>query len=187
MDCNVLLQRQLANRLVCQSQQIAVGPTGATGSFGPTGSTGAPAPTIGLTKSFTIFVDYTAANSLKRVYIPPGLFTNPLLSSGGTFSANVGTDLVFLGNPTIVMQNTTYRFIVGLFANGYTSTNGGQWQLVSPSQVRPGAGYLNVTTTADYTATIGTDLGAINGGNLSTYPSSGIAAGFLGIITLFYI
>jgi hypothetical protein len=130
-------------------------------------------------------VDYTAANALKRVYIPPGLFTNPLLSGGGTFSANVGTDLVFLGNPTIAIQNTTYPFIVGLFASGYVSS--GQWQLVSPSQIRPGIAYLNVTTLADYSATLGADLGAINGGNLAVYPSSGTGAGFLGMITLFYM
>lgn len=185
MDCNELLRRQLANRLVCQSQQIAIGPTGPTGSYGGTGPTGSPAPTIGLAKSFTIFLDYTAANALSRVYIPPGLFANLPLSAGGTFTANQGTDLVFLGNPTLVMQNTSYPFIVGLFANGYVTT--AQWQLVSPSQTRPGNGYLNVTTTADYSATIGADLGAINGGNLSVYPSTGTGAGFLGMITLFFI
>jgi hypothetical protein len=138
-------------------------------------------------KAFTIFVDYSAANALSRVYIPPGLFTNPLLSAGGTFTANVGTDLVFVGNPTIVMRNTTYAFIVFLSANGYVTTSGGQWQLVSPSQIRPGNGYLNVTTTLDYTATIGADLAAINGANLSVYPTTGTAAGFLGIITLYYM
>jgi hypothetical protein len=83
------------------------------------------------------------------------------------------------------MENTTYAFIVGLFANGYVAS--GQWQLVSPAQTRPGIGYLNVTTSADYTATIGADLGAINGGNLSVYPSSGTASGFLAMITLFYL
>ncbi len=187
MNSGELTRIQLANRLLCASQQISIGPTGPAGTAGGTGPTGSPAPTIGLARSFTIFVDYTAANALSRVYIPPGLFANAPLSAGGTFTANQGTDLVFLGNPTIVMQNMGYPFIVGLFANGYTNTSGGQWQLTSPSQVRPGAGYLNVTTTADYAATIGADLGAINGGNLSVYPSSGTAAGFLGMITLFYI
>jgi hypothetical protein len=136
-------------------------------------------------KAFTLFVDYSGVAALSRVYIPPGLFTNPLLSAGGTFTANVGTDLVFLGNPTIIMRNTTYPFIVSLSANGYVTS--AQWQLVSPSQIRPGNGYLNVTTTVDYAATIGTDLGAINGANLSIYPSTGTAAGFLGIITLYYM
>ena len=184
MNSGELTRIQLANRLVCASQQISVGPTGPAGGTGPTGS---PAPTIGLAKSFTIFVDYTAANALSRVYIPPGLFANSPLSGGGTFTSNQGTDLVFLGTPTITMRNTRYPFVVGLFASGYTSPTGGQWQLVSPSQIRPGAGYLNVTTTTDYSVTIGTDLGAINGGNLSVHPSSGIAAGFLGMITIIYI
>jgi hypothetical protein len=182
MDCNELLRRQLANRLVCQSQQIAIGPTGGTGPAGPPGP---PSSTSIFAKSFTIFLDYTAANAISRVYIPPGLFANPPLSAGGTFDADQGTDLIFSGNPRIVMENTSYAFIVGLFANGYVTS--GQWQLVSPAQIRPGIGYLNVTTTADYTATIGADLGAINGGNLSVYPSSGTAAGFLGMITLFYL
>ena len=184
MNSGELTRIQLANRLVCASQQISIGPTGPAGGIGPTGS---PAPTIGLARSFTIFLDYSATNALSRVYIPPGLFANAPLSAGGTFTANQGTDLVFLGNPTIVMQNMRYPFIVGLFANGYISTSGGRWELTSPSQIRNAAGYLYVTTTADYTATIGADLGAINGGNLSTYPSSGTAAGFLGMITLFYM
>jgi hypothetical protein len=130
-------------------------------------------------------VDYSASAALSRVYIPPGLFANAPLSAGGTFSANQGTDLVFLGNPTIVMRNTTYAFVINLSANGYVTS--GQWQLVSPSQIRPGNGYLNVTTLTDYNTTIGTDLGAINGANLSVYPSTGIAAGFLGVITLYYM
>lgn len=184
MNSGELTRIQLANRLVCASQQISIGPTGPAGGTGPTGS---PAPTIGLARSFTIFLDYSATNAISRVYIPPGLFANAPLSAGGTFTANQGTDLVFLGNPTIDIQNTTYPFIVGLFANGYTSTSGGRWELTSPSQIRPGAGYLNVTTTADYTATIGADLGAVNGGSLTPRPSSGIGAGFLGMITLFYM
>ena len=165
------------------------GATGQTGSTGRTGSTGSTGPTgPGNTyaiKTFTIFVDYSAAAALSRVYIPPGLFANAPLSAGGTFSTNQGTDLIFLGNPTIAMRNTRYPFIVNLSANGYVTS--AQWQLVSPSQIRPGNGYLNITITADYAATIGTDLGAINGANLSVYPSTGTAAGFLGMITLYYI
>jgi hypothetical protein len=131
-------------------------------------------------------VDYNTSNSLKRVYIPPGLFTNVALSGGGVFTADVGTDLVFVGRPTITMRNTTYAFIIGLFANGYLTS--GQWQLVSPSQIRPGnISYLNVAIPADYSATLGADLGAINGGNLSVYPSTGTGAGFLGMITVFYL
>ena len=182
------------------SGPIGTGPTGATGTLGSTGPTGytGPTGTTGATgpfnttyvKSFTLFLDYSATNALSRLRIPPGLFTNPLLSAGGTFTANVGTDLVFIGNASasIIMRNTTYPFIVGLFANGYvTAGSSGQWQMVSPSQIRPGVSYLNVTTAADYSATIGADLGAINGGNLSVYPSSGVAAGFLGTLTIFYM
>jgi len=163
------------------------GNTGPTGGTGPTGNTGPTGPgNTNASKSFTIFLDYSAANAIKRVYIPPGMFTNPPLSAGGTFTADVGTDLVFLGNPTVAIRNTTYPFIVGLFANGYVTT--GEWQLTSPSQIRPGnISYLNVTITADHAATIGANLTAINGGNLSVYPSTGTAAGFLAMITVFYL
>jgi len=179
MDSSELLRIRLANRLVCASQQISIGPTGPTG-----GSSTIP----GALKAFTIYVDYSAANQISRVYVPPYLFGSaaaPILQLGGVFTADVGTDLVFLGNPTIVMNNTTYAFAAGLSANGYVVT--GRWQIVPPSNIRPATGFLNYTITADYGLTLTTDLGAINGQNFSVYPMTGTAAGFLATITIFFV
>ena len=94
MNCSQLLNRSLANQLVCQTQQIAIGPTGPaggesipgpTGRTGPTGSTG-PAgdkyasattttviftPTIGGSQSFFIAtgLSYIPGNSVVVVII----------------------------------------------------------------------------------------------------------------------
>jgi len=180
MNSSELLRINTAGNLQCRQLNNLIGPTGSAGPTGPQG----PVYT-NYVKSFTLFLDYSAANAISRVYVPPGLFTTSPLAEGGTFTANVGTDLIFLGNPSIAMQNTTYPFIVGIFANGYISSN--QWQLMSPSQIRSGIDYVNVTTTADYSATIGANLAPINGGQLSNYPITGTAAGFLAMITLFYL
>jgi len=180
MNSSELLRINTAGNLQCRQLNNLIGPTGSSGPTGPQG----PVYT-NYVKSFTLHLDYSAAGAISRVYVPPGLFTNPLLADGGIFANNVGSDLIFLGNPTIAMQNTTNAFIVGLFANGYVSS--GQWQLMSPSQIRSGIDFVNVTTTADYSATIGANLGPINGGQLSIYPTTGTAAGFLAMITLFYL
>lgn len=198
MDCNELLRRQLANRLVCQSQQIAIGPTGPTGYNGydgSTGPTGAPAPIIGLTRSFTIFIDYSSVASISRLYIPPGLFTTaayPGLSDGGVFTTDQGSDLIFLtGAPgfplnTITMANTTNSFCVGITVSGYVSTNGGEW---NPS---PGGNISNTqisySQTSDYSIKLkGLSLTSINGASLTPRPTTGVAAGFLATVTLFYV
>ena len=180
MDCNELLRRQLANRLVCQSQQIAIGPTGGTGPFGPTGP---PASTAGLTKSFTILVDYSTQSSISRVSIPAGLFTNPTLSGGGVFTADVGTDLVFFGLDTITCANTTSAFVNGMSASGYISS--GQWIPIPGGNIGPTKVYYSITT--DYSTQLrGLNLTNINGANVAVRPGAGVAAGFLATVTLFY-
>jgi len=155
---------------------------------GPTGPRG-PSETIpGALKAFTIFVDYSAANAISRVYIPPFMFgvgADPSLPPGGVFTTNVGTDLVFLGNPTIVMAHTNYAFATSLSANGYITQ--GQWQIVPPANIRPQNGFLNYSITNDNSITIGADLQPINGANLAVKPTSGVAAGFLATITIFYM
>ena len=179
MNSSQLLVRQMNTINNCAAYNTLVGPTGPRG----------PSETIpGALKAFTIFVDYSAANAISRVYIPPYLFgagADPRLPPGGVFTTNIGTDLVFLGNPTIVMAHTTYAFASSLSANGYITA--GQWQIVPPANIRPQTGYLNYTITNDYGITIGTDLQPINGTNLSVKPTSGIASGFLATITIFYV
>ena len=178
MNSGELLRIQLANRLLCASQQLCSGATGPAG-----GSETIP----GALKAFTIFVDLSAAAVVSRVYIPPKLFadSNPVLAAGGTFTTNQGADLVFLGQPSIVLNNTRYAFPTGLSGNGYIYA--GKWEIVPPANIRPATGYLNYTTVADYSATIGVDLNQINGANLSVRPTTGAAAGFLATITIFYM
>lgn len=180
MDCNELLRRQLANRLICQTQQIAIGPTGGTGPFGPTGP---PASITGLMKSFTIFVDYSTQSAISRVNIPAGLFTNPTLSAGGVFTADVGTDLVFFGLDNITCANTTYAFVNNIAASGYISSS--QWIPIPGGNIGPTKTYYSVT--ADNSVQIkGLNLTNINGANTATRPGAGVAAGFLATVTLFY-
>lgn len=178
MDSSELLRIRLANRLACASQQIAIGPTGPTG-----GSSTIP----GALKAFTIYVDYSAANQISRVYIPPYLFGSaaaPILQLGGVFTADVGTDLVFLGNPTIVLNNTTYAFVSSMNASGFVAA--GAWQPINAGNIRAGSVFYSVTS--DYRVTLnGLNLSNINGANTTVYPITGTAAGFLATITIFYV
>ena len=179
MNSGELLRLQLANRLLCSQQQ---------GCMGATGPAGGSATIPGALKAFTIYLDYSLAGSISRVYIPPGLFgpaADPRLVVGGTFLGDVGSDLVFLGLPTVTMANTAYAFAAGLSANGYIAA--GKWQIVPPSNIRPGAGFLNYSFINDYGVTITTDLASLNGANTLAYPTTGAAAGFLATITIFYV
>jgi len=138
-------------------------------------------------KAFTIFLDYSAINAISRVYIPPGLFSsaNPTLAAGGIFTAD-NTDLIFLGGQTITMNNTTYPFISLINASGYIPVGTGLWQPVLGGRIGPGA--INYQVASDYTNIItGLDLTNINGASLVPKPTTGIAAGFLATLTIFYV
>jgi hypothetical protein len=177
MDSSELLRIRLANRLLCASQQISVGPTGPTGGVGPQ-------PTLtGQTRGFTIYFDYSSGTGISRVYIPPGLLTN--IPAGGTFTANQGSDLVFLGTANIILGDTIYPFVCGMLASGYISA--GRWQPVPPAAMNPSAGTVTYSVSSDSNVSIvGLDAAGINGGNISTRPTTGVAAGFLGSVTIFY-
>ena len=174
MNSGELLRLQLANRLLCATQQVC-------------GAASAPVTIPGNQKAFTIYVDFSAPAAISRVYIPPQLFSdaNPVLAAGGTFIGNVGTSLVFLGDSSIKLNNTRYAFPMNISANGYVAA--AQWQIVPPANIRPATGYVNYTSIADYSATINLDLNPINGGNLAIYPTTGVAAGFLATVTVFYV
>lgn len=181
MNSSQLLNRELANRLVCQSQQIAIGPTGPTGTPGPY-------VTIpGALKAFTIFLDYTSGNSISRVYIPPGLFgsANPTLAAGGVFTADEGTDLLFQGVTTITMNNTAYAFVSAISASGYIPAGG--WQNIQGGKYGAGNSGLYFSVTNDNSVIInGVNLGNFNGGVVSQAPT-GLAAGFVATVTIFYV
>ena len=184
MNSGELTRIQLANRLVCASQQISIGPTGPAGGIGPTGS---PAPTTGATKSFTIFVDFVAGSGIDSVYIPPGLFSATAagtLSLGGTFGADVSPDLVFKGLNQITIGHTQFAFITGIAASGYYAS--GQWNPIAGGNI--GNTKLHYQITTDNSAIIANVTATnITGGNTATRPSGTSADGYLATITLFYL
>jgi len=165
---------------VCQTQQIAIGPTG------PTGTTGTTNIIPGAMKAFTLFLDYSTANAISRVYVPPGLFSpaNPTLAAGGIFTADQGTDLIFLGSASPVLNNTAYPFAVGINCSGYISA--GRWQPILGGNIGPGV--VNYSVVNDYSVNLyGLDLANINGASVAPKPTTGVAAGFLATITIFYV
>ena len=159
------------------------GYTGYTGSTGPTGITGPTgADGGGNSKSYVIFIDYSTGAAISRVKIPAGLFTNPTLSGGGVFTADVGTDLVFFGLDNISCNNTTNAFVTGINASGYVAS--GNWQPIAGGNISATKTYYSFS--ADYSVQIkGLNLTNINGSSL-TRPSTGTGTGFLATITLFY-
>jgi hypothetical protein len=184
MDCNELLRRQLANRLVCQSQQIAIGPTGGTGPAGPPGP---PSPSSIFAKSFTIFIDFAVGAGISAVYIPPGLFSSAAsgnLSQGGRFTADVGSDLNFYGLDKITLNSTQFGFITGITASGFYAS--GYWNPVAGGNIGNTKLYYQITT--DYSAVIGNvNLTLLTGGNSAVRPTGTSADGYLATITLFYL
>jgi hypothetical protein len=152
--------------------------TGPTGPIGPTGAAGG----VGTTTSYVIFVDYSTGAAISRVKIPAGLFTNPILSGGGVFTSDVGTDLVFFGLDNITCNNTTNAFVTGIQVSGYVAS--GNWQPIAGGNISATKTYFSFS--ADYSVQMkGLNLTNINGSSL-TRPSTGTGTGFLATITLFY-
>ena len=183
MDCSELLRIRLANTLYCRQQNIC-------GNETPVQT-----PVI---KSFTIFLDYSSGTAISSVYIPPGLYSStayPSLILGGTFTNDVGTDLVFIGGTSIQLQNTAYAFVTTISASGcirYTRAGTPpvytpKWQSVAAVNFTPVGGIYYLITSPNMIKIQGLELAALNGGNLSSYTTEGPGAGFLASITLFYI
>ena len=173
MNSSQLLVKQMNNINNCLAYNTLVGPTGPRG----------PSDTIpGALKAFTVFIDYSGGSAISRVYVPPYLFgagADPRLPPGGIFTADVGTDLVFLGLSTVSLQNTAYAFVSTIGVSGY---GGSSWQ------TRVAADVIYHSSTADYSVTInGLTATNANGGNTSTRPLTGVSTGFLAAITIFYM
>jgi len=187
MDANTLLRTQLAGRLICESKQIAIGPTGPTGTSSPS------LPIPGALKAFTLYLDYSAIGIISRVYVPPGFFTAsayPGLAAGGTFTADQGSDLVFLASTagSIDMNNVTYAFCTAMSVSGYVnkSPTTGEWNPIPGGNI--GNTQVHYSQANDYAITLkGLSLTNINGSSLTPRPSAGVAAGFLATVTLFYV
>lgn len=150
------------------------------GINGPTGSTGPS----GLQKAYTLFLDYSAGNAISRIYLPPGFSTTPSLAAGGVFTADVGSDLVFLGMSNITITNTINAFPIGLSATGYTASS--YWQ-PTPQSSLGGTG-VSWQNTADNTLSINSaSASRINGGNVANRPGSGVLSGWLATLTIYYL
>ena len=178
MDCSELLRIRLANTLYCRQQNIC-------GNETPVQT-----PVI---KSFTIFLDYSTPTAINSVYIPPGLFgsaAEPSLVLGGTFTNDVGLDLVFKNLTSINLQNTTYAFVNSFAASGCVSdtTISTKWQSVNPSNIGYPTQAIRYSITSPNTIKLyGLELAKFNGGDITTHGTSGPGAGFLASITLFYV
>jgi hypothetical protein len=180
MDSSERLRLQLAKQLECTRNNICIGPTGLTGPTGPEGPTG-PA---GYQKLFTLYLDFSSGTALKRIYIPPGFSTSASLAAGGIFTADSPPDLVFFGTTNITIQNTTYAFPVGLYATGYITSK--YWSPVALSVL--GGGNLTWQNTVDNVLSLkGVTPGRVNGGNVAVYPTTGVLAGWLGTLTIYYL
>ena len=185
MDANTLLRTQIASRLICESRQIAIGPTG------PIGPVGTSNTIPGAIKALTLYLDYSAIGAISRVYVPPGFFTSaayPGLAAGGTFTADQGSDLIFLGSGSVQINNTTYAFCTSISVSGYVnkSPTTGEWNPVPGGNI--GNTQIHYSQPNDYGLTLkGLSLTNINGSSLTPRPSAGVAAGFLATVTLFYV
>ena len=181
MNSSELLRIKLANGLYCASNQISIGPTGSTGPAGPS----AGPISSGVMKGFTIYANYLNSNSIISVYIPPGLFPDEPLASGGNFTSNVGTSLVFYGLSSITLSGTTYRIVCGILASGFTVSR--QWSPAPYGNIQAGRIYYTVPSFNTVSLT-GLNLTNINGGNIAITPGpSDPLFGYLATITIFYI
>jgi hypothetical protein len=190
MNSGELLRRKLATVLLCEKDQLTSGPTGPSGQQGQTGPTGPIAEANSNTmKTFTLYLDYSTTvqngiNGITRLYLPAGLSTDPSISAGGEFSADIPGVLVFNGLNTININNTTFPMPIGLSATGYTGTN---WSLTAYGIIGT-AGRIVFTSSADYTINLtGLTPSNMNGGNVANRPSSGILSGWLGTLTIYFL
>ena len=181
-DTNLLKLGDGATQWDNQTYLGFTGPTG-PGGGGPTGSPGPTGPASTPTKTFTLYLDYSSPTAISSVYVPPGLFTNPLLSDGGVFTSDVGTDLVFYGLSSLSLENTTYANVATFGAAGYIPSEA--WVPVAGGNIGPTKLYYSMTN--DFSVTVnGLGLTNINGGNTAVKPS-GRLAGYLAMVTLTYI
>jgi hypothetical protein len=190
MNSSQLLQKQAANNYICSQTLMAVGPTGPMGPMtpGPQGSIGPTGPpgVSSQVNAFTIFLDYTTSSpTLSRVKIPPGLLT--AYPDGGLFTAD-SPGIAFITKTDLTLTGTTYPFITGMNISGYipsTTPGLGAWSPINGGNIGLQCTY---SSASDYNIIIkNLSLTYINGGNSGTKPTTGIAAGFLVTVTLFYM
>jgi hypothetical protein len=196
MSCSSdLLRIRLAQRLYCERNQIinsgacGGGGTGGTGTTGPTGPTGpagdtGPQGPAGNLKSFTFYLDWSASNSLSRIYVPPGFSTTV---PAGIYTANQGTNLVFVGTSDITITGTD-TFPTDMSCTGYTNSE--YWTPMQQGLIGASNGPTWQNTQDNKLILKGVTAQALNGGNLGNVvprPVSGVLAGWLGTLTIYYL
>jgi hypothetical protein len=114
------------------------------------------------------------------VYIPPGFSTTV---PAGIYTANQGTNLVFVGTSQITIDGTAYAFPTDISCTGYTASN--YWTPTPQASI--GGSGITWQNVADYELILKKiTTGDINGGNLIR-PVSGVLAGWLGTVTIYYL
>jgi hypothetical protein len=160
------------------------GPTGNTGPTGPTGPSGPTGP-MGALTFFSIYLRYTAGGALDKISIPPGLFNvGSGLSAGGEFTANQGTNLVFLGGTTVSIENAAYNQISMITGTSWQNL-GVEWGTITGTNF--GSGKIFAKQTNNYTYTISglttTNTGAY-AGSTATF---GVATGYQVVLNLLFL
>ena len=181
MSCSSdLLRIRLAQRLYCERNQIINSGGcggGGTSCTGPTGPTGPP----GSLKSFTFYLDWSSGTSLSRIYVPPGFSTTV---PAGIYTANQGTNLVFVGTSQITIDGTVYAFPTDMSCTGYSVSQ--YWTPTPQGDI--GGSRITWQNVSDYELILkNITPGFINGGNSGTRPVSGVLASWLGTLTIYYL
>jgi hypothetical protein len=138
----------------------------------------------GISESFTIYVDFSNANSISRVYIPPGLFPDSTgLNKGGIYDSDQESYLVFKELQSITLNGTVHTMVSQFNVIGYLTT--GTWQQVPGGNLS--STKINISIPLpNYVKINNFTLGNINGGNFavkSTFPYPD----FLASVTLRYV
>ena len=156
------------------------GPTGIQGPIGYTGATGLP----GDPYSFALTFNYITGSQLSTVTLPSGFSANPTLAPGGTFNADVGSDLVFYGSANIQLDSTTYDQVGSFAVTGYRAS--GVWRPAPPGSYNDTVGIHYSIPSANAVTIYNINAGNVNGNNL-TAPGSGRFVDQQGTVTLNYL
>jgi hypothetical protein len=128
--------------------------------------------------SFTIYLGYSDTNTISSIYIPPGLMQNV---PEGVYSNPFCYADINVGSDTLILSNTAYAAVIGMYGQGYYTTG---WK---PLQYIGAVNYPSYSVTTDGSITISNlSLVRVNGNN-TTAPTTGTFTGYLATITLTYL
>jgi hypothetical protein len=152
-------------------------------NVGSGGGTSIPTQ-IGNNITFTMYLNYTAPNTISTLYVPPGMMSNADLFPGALLSTNVGSEAIFYNLSKITLSNTTYPQLAGMFVQGYNATS--NWFPIPGGNIGPTK--VNYSQAMDYVMDInGINLANINGANVAVRPTAGLLTDNLATISLTFI